>query len=99
MKRPDESVRQMQRSWVMRSGSHRLLIGCVLSIVLGSGAAPAIAAQKKPAAKRPAPRPAAERPVDMTALQTQVMLDRAGFSPGEIDGAMGSSTARALQAY
>jgi lipoprotein-anchoring transpeptidase ErfK/SrfK len=63
------------------------------------------AAQKpKPAAKKqPAPRTApaakAPAPVDMQALQTQVMLDRAGYSPGEIDGTMGTSTKRALEAY
>jgi lipoprotein-anchoring transpeptidase ErfK/SrfK len=34
----------------------------------------------------------------MTAVQTQVMLDRAGFSPGEIDGTMGTGTKRALDA-
>jgi lipoprotein-anchoring transpeptidase ErfK/SrfK len=33
------------------------------------------------------------------ALQTQVALDRAGFSPGEIDGSMGSNTKRALDAF
>ena len=33
------------------------------------------------------------------ALQTQVMLDRAGYSPGEIDAAMGSNTRRALEAF
>src|SRR6185503_1329010 len=33
------------------------------------------------------------------ALQTQVMLDRAGYSPGEIDGRMGTSTKRALDAF
>ena len=33
------------------------------------------------------------------ALQTQVMLDRAGYSPGEIDAAMGSNTQRALAAF
>ena len=41
------------------------------------------------------PKPA----VDMTAVQTQVMLDRAGFSPGEIDGTIGTSTKRALDAF
>jgi lipoprotein-anchoring transpeptidase ErfK/SrfK len=35
----------------------------------------------------------------MTGVQTQVMLDRAGFSPGEIDGKIGTSTRRALEAY
>jgi lipoprotein-anchoring transpeptidase ErfK/SrfK len=38
-------------------------------------------------------------PEAQQALQTQVMLDRAGFSPGEIDGAMGLNTERALAAY
>jgi lipoprotein-anchoring transpeptidase ErfK/SrfK len=49
---------------------------------------------KKPAAKKPAPAA-----LDMNALQTQVMLDRAGFSPGEIDASMGTSTKRALDAF
>ena len=33
------------------------------------------------------------------ALQLQVMLDRAGYSPGEIDGAMGTNTKTALAAF
>jgi lipoprotein-anchoring transpeptidase ErfK/SrfK len=33
---------------------------------------------------------------DLAALQLQVMLDRAGFSPGVIDGRMGPNTERAL---
>jgi lipoprotein-anchoring transpeptidase ErfK/SrfK len=32
-------------------------------------------------------------------LQTQVMLDRAGFSPGVIDGKIGANTKRALQLF
>jgi len=38
-------------------------------------------------------------PAAMRALQTQVMLDRGGYSPGEIDAAMGSNTRAALEAY
>lgn len=38
-------------------------------------------------------------PIDRHAIAVQVMLDRAGFSPGEIDGTIGLSTERALDAY
>ena len=50
--------------------------------------------KSKPAAKK-----SAAAAVNVEAIQTQVMLDRAGFSPGEIDGSMGTSTKRALAAY
>ncbi len=52
-----------------------------------------------------AQQPAAGRHASPTAppipqaLQIQVMLDRAGFSPGPIDGRMGANTKRALDAY
>src|SRR5215471_16825551 len=38
-------------------------------------------------------------PLDERALGTQVMLDRAGYSPGEIDASMGTSTERALDVF
>jgi lipoprotein-anchoring transpeptidase ErfK/SrfK len=84
-----------------------LLTSCLLfvcascfSLVVCS---PADAAQKPAPAKKPAAKHAvAKKPAapafDEQALQTQVALDRAGFSPGEIDGRMGTSTKRALEA-
>jgi lipoprotein-anchoring transpeptidase ErfK/SrfK len=75
---------------------------CVLSLLFASSleAGP----QKRPQAKKPAAKQAVVKkpaaPVlDEQALQTQVMLDRAGYSPGEIDGRMGTSTKRALDAF
>ncbi len=52
----------------------------------------------------PAKQPPATPSVPLTAeakqtLQLQVLLDRAGYSPGEIDAAMGSNTKRALDAF
>ena len=44
----------------------------------------------------PAPAPAVPIP---PALETQVMLDRAGFSPGVIDGRIGKNTRRALELF
>jgi len=54
-----------------------------------------------PRSQRHATRQAAprERAVDMQTLATQVMLDRAGYSPGEIDARQGTGTQRALAAY
>jgi len=44
-------------------------------------------------------QPSAERADVQSVLQVQVMLDRAGFSPGLIDGRMGSNTKEALDLF
>ncbi len=43
--------------------------------------------------------PDAQTPEAVGALQLQVMLDRAGFSPGTIDGKMGANTRKALELF
>ena len=71
----------------------RLLISCSVVAMLTALSTGTVSAQTRKA--KPAPKAA----VDTSAVQTQVMLDRAGFSPGEIDGTIGTSTTRALEAF
>jgi lipoprotein-anchoring transpeptidase ErfK/SrfK len=86
---------------LMRNGLVAVICVCCLS--LWSAGSLEAAAQKRTPAKKPAAKSAAAKKsaavLDEQALQTQVMLDRAGFSPGEIDGRMGTSTKRALEAF
>ena len=76
-----------------------LLTSCV---IVGQLLLPQVAAAQhrahraQHATRKAAPR---EAPIDMQMLATQVMLDRAGFSPGQIDGRRGTTTERALAAY
>ena len=56
------------------------------------------AAPPQTAAKPPSEPGAAQTPAASEVLALQVQLDRAGFSPGEIDGVRGANTDRALAA-
>ena len=76
------------------------VISCVVLLQLLLIVSGADAAQRgKQKAKGRAKKAPAAAVVDPQMLATQVMLDRAGYSPGEIDGRRGTSTERALAAF
>ena len=77
---------------------------CALALVVAAPNAPfltSLSAQMTPAVAQAARgvAPVVVAPALPRDLKLQVLLDRAHFSPGEIDGAGGSNTRRALEAY
>ncbi|HJU43605.1 MAG TPA: L,D-transpeptidase [Vicinamibacterales bacterium] len=66
----------------------RIVVTCAVVVALGQP----VIAQRQPTSK-----PGGEAATDMMA--TQVLLDRAGFSPGEIDGRGGRNTQNAIAAF
>jgi lipoprotein-anchoring transpeptidase ErfK/SrfK len=59
----------------------------------------ALIAQSGAGDVRPRPPAATNPSVDLQALQLQVALDRAGYSPGAIDALPGANTKKAIAAY
>src|SRR6187431_1424912 len=76
----------------LRSSSSALLL--VIALAVSHLTANDAYAQRRPA--KPQAKPAVVKP-DM--LPTQVFLDRAGYSTGELDGADGPNTKQAIAAF
>jgi lipoprotein-anchoring transpeptidase ErfK/SrfK len=74
----------------------------VAAVVLGWLVFPAVAAGLDAAAINNAEfrtKPPAEDKIDPAVVKAQVLLDRAQFSPGEIDGKLGENAQKALRAF
>src|SRR5207244_9721852 len=86
----------------MSAGGCRMIRLFVATIFLGWLVLPATAAGIDAAAINNAElrsKPAAEDKADPAVVKAQVLLDRAQFSPGEIDGKLGENAQKALRAF
>lgn len=76
----------------------RLFAGVMLLVCLVGPAAAGMDAASINTAEFKGKLPADDK-VDATVVKAQVLLDRAGFSPGEIDGKLGENARKALRAF
>jgi lipoprotein-anchoring transpeptidase ErfK/SrfK len=80
----------------------RLLVAIVLSVWLAFQPPPALAGRLDVAAINNAELGSRSPPqdkIDAVTIKAQVLLDRAQFSPGEIDGRLGENAQKALRAF